>query len=172
MDFLPFSRPAPAKRTFRKCPPEIVALAWAKLWDPQVVRALDRHHKMQWDALKASFESPPLSNYRVKACRALRNLFVCWSHANPEVPVWTVIRGTDSAAAPTLLAEFRACPPPPNKTSHFLWKDRKAVPVAVGEWGAFGRTVWNEEVREAEQRALARIREWQTTQEARLRALN
>jgi hypothetical protein len=152
--------PAP-RRTFRRADASTVEEAWIKLWDPDVQLELGRSARMKWSVLEASLTEMSGARLRKKATRAVQNLFVCWSNANPGVPVWPTISRTPIGECLDLLREFRSCPAVTHpRTSKFLWKPTRTPPESVGMWGVFGAAVWREELDEAEKRAVARIDAW------------
>lgn len=155
-----FQPSAPRSRTFRRTDQATVEEAWLKLWDPDVKLELDRSRRMKWSVLEAALTDVPARS-RKKVCRAVQNLFVCWSQAHPGVPVWPTIANTPVSLSRDLLREFRACPAVGHpRTSRFLWKIHREPPESVGMHGLFGAAVWREEMDMAEARAVARIEEW------------
>lgn len=149
--------PKPA-RPARKTDTDTLISAWLALWDGEVQVVLGRSRRMKWGALEDALTGS--SRQRKKAARAVQNLFVCWSAANPGTPIWPLLAGTPESRALELLAEFQLCPPPRPRTTRFLWKDNKhPTPEILGEFGRLGADVWQSELLAAERRAIETIRD-------------
>lgn len=156
----------PKKKHFRKCDPELVREAWPCFWDKEFVERSDSYQKMQWDCLRTVMaKKPKLKDHINKISAAFLYIFACWSAANPGVPLYPLIRGSEPADK-RLLHELRTAPRLRKKSCKFLWKAKTATPESLREYAGYGEEVWKLELQEAERRAKDRIAAWRQSQKA------
>ena len=142
-------RPTP-RRSFRRCDVASLRAGWDLLWHPEFVRRSAIYHKMQWSALKEL-------GAKKKTCAAILYVFACYSMANPTVPIYVLVMGTNAHDRYRLLSEMQDAPRLLTKNCKFLWKPKETPPQSLGVFGTLATSVWKGELREAEARAVTKL---------------